>query len=166
MLIFWNVHKSRNDNTYKSKCKIDDNYDANYFWQKKHTTFYQYHVKGSLCNVFWHLWFNFFIMVYNHASTSTFQPSHLSIPPSRPVLLSPLPTPAVVWQNITDKSCFGYFKSEKYALLVTFRPLRSIRGGKLWTLKLTSVFHHLPCVSPKQLCALTHLVCTREAGTS
>ena len=33
-------------------------------------------------------------------------------------------------------------------------------------LKLTSVFHHLHWVGPKQLCALTHLGCTREAGIS
>ena len=33
-------------------------------------------------------------------------------------------------------------------------------------LKLASVFHHLPSVGPKQLCALAHLGCTREAGTS
>ena len=32
-------------------------------------------------------------------------------------------------------------------------------------LKLASVFHHLPSVGPKQLCALAHLGCTREAGT-
>ena len=29
-----------------------------------------------------------------------------------------------------------------------------------------SEFHHLPRVGPKQLCALAHLGCTREAGTS
>ena len=29
-----------------------------------------------------------------------------------------------------------------------------------------SEFHHLPRVSPKQLCALAHLGCTRAAGTS
>ena len=33
-------------------------------------------------------------------------------------------------------------------------------------LKLASVFHHLPSVGPKQLCALAHLGCTREASTS
>ena len=32
--------------------------------------------------------------------------------------------------------------------------------------KLISVFHHLPNVSPKQLCALAHLGCTHKAGTS
>ena len=43
-----------------------------------------------------------------------------------------------------------------------------IRQGeaKLRILELTSVFHHLPSVGPKQLCALAHLGCTREAGTS
>ena len=38
--------------------------------------------------------------------------------------------------------------------------------AKLRILKLASVFHHLPSVGPKQLCALAHLGCTREAGTS
>ena len=43
-----------------------------------------------------------------------------------------------------------------------------IRQGKaeLHILELTLVFHHLPSVSPKQLCALAHLGFTREAGTS
>ena len=38
--------------------------------------------------------------------------------------------------------------------------------AKLSILKIASVFHHLPSVGPKQLCALAHLGCTREAGTS
>ena len=33
-------------------------------------------------------------------------------------------------------------------------------------LKLASVFHHLPSVGPKQLCALAHLGCTHEADNS
>ena len=33
--------------------------------------------------------------------------------------------------------------------------------AKLRILKLASVFHHLPSVSPKQLCALAHIGCTR-----
>ena len=43
-----------------------------------------------------------------------------------------------------------------------------IRQGKaeLRILELSSVFHHLPSVGPKQLCALAHLRCTFEAGTS
>ena len=43
-----------------------------------------------------------------------------------------------------------------------------IRQGKaeLRILELTSVFHYLPSVGPKQLCALAHLGCTREANTS
>ena len=42
-----------------------------------------------------------------------------------------------------------------------------IRQGKakLQTSKLTSVFHHLPSVTPKQLCALAHLGCTCTGGT-
>ena len=31
--------------------------------------------------------------------------------------------------------------------------------------KLASLFHYLPCVGPKQLCALAHIGCTHEAGT-
>ena len=38
--------------------------------------------------------------------------------------------------------------------------------ANLRILKLASVFHHLPSFGPKQLCALAHLGCTREAGTS
>ena len=43
-----------------------------------------------------------------------------------------------------------------------------IRQGaaKLHILELTSVFHHLPCVSPQKLCALAHLGCIRKTGTS
>ena len=43
-----------------------------------------------------------------------------------------------------------------------------IRQGKadLHTLKLTTVFHHLPSVGPIQLCALAHLVFTRKVDTS
>ena len=44
----------------------------------------------------------------------------------------------------------------------------NIRQGKAKPrlLKLILVFHHLPSVGSKQLCALAHLGCTREAGTS
>ena len=38
--------------------------------------------------------------------------------------------------------------------------------AKLRILKLASVFDHLSSVGPKQLCALAHLGCTCEAGTS
>ena len=43
-----------------------------------------------------------------------------------------------------------------------------IRWGeaKLCLLELTSVFHHLPSVGPKQLYALAHLGCTYAAVTS
>ena len=43
-----------------------------------------------------------------------------------------------------------------------------IRQGKvdLRILELTLVFHHLPSVGPKQLCALAHLGSTRAVGTS
>ena len=41
-----------------------------------------------------------------------------------------------------------------------------MRGkAELRILKLASVFHHLPSVGPKQLCALAHLGCPREAIT-
>ena len=65
--------------------------------------------------------------------------------------------------------------SEKYAFWVTLRLLGKlsheqyiIRQGKaeLRILELTSVFHHLPSVDPKQMCALAHLGYTRKAGTS
>ena len=38
--------------------------------------------------------------------------------------------------------------------------------GELRILELTSIFHHLPSIGPKQLCALAHLGCTRKVGTS
>ena len=43
-----------------------------------------------------------------------------------------------------------------------------IRQGEaeLRILELMSVFHLLPSVGPKQLCALVHLGCTPEVGTS
>ena len=33
-------------------------------------------------------------------------------------------------------------------------------------IRFTPVLYYLPSVGPKQLCALAHLGCTREAGTS
>ena len=88
--------------------------------------------------------------------------------------------PAVVWQNVSNKSCLVCGKIEKYAFWVTLRPRPCspwgkeklsyvyyvIRQGeaKLHISKLTSVFHHHPNVSSKQLCALAHLGYTREAG--
>ena len=70
--------------------------------------------------------------------------------------------PAIVSQNVTDKSCLACVKSEKYVVWVTPRPLRSIKLGeaelcvlniregeaKLSILKLTSLFY-LP-----RLCAV------------
>ena len=90
------------------------------------------------------------------------------------------PIPAVVLQSVTNKSCLVCVKSKEYSFLVTTGPLGSMRWGeaelhhynirreeaKIRILKLASVFHHLPSVGPKQLCALAHLGCTREAGTS
>ena len=70
--------------------------------------------------------------------------------------------------------------SEKFAIWITLRTFGFMRQGKLnyedynlkqgkakiHSLELTSVFHPLPSVSPKQLCALAHLGCTCEVGTS
>ena len=82
-----------------------------------------------------------------------------------------LPIPTVVSQNVINKSCLACVMSEKYAFLVTLRPLGSKRRGKAkpHTLRKKAkllAFHHLPCIDAKQLCALAHLGCTREAGTS
>ena len=65
--------------------------------------------------------------------------------------------------------------SKKYTFLVTLRPLGVYEAKQSITIlgkaksrhvsKLTSVFHHLPSVGPKQLCALAYLGCTCEAGT-
>ena len=38
--------------------------------------------------------------------------------------------------------------------------------AKLWSFKLILVFHHLPSVGPKQLCALEHLGYARKVDTS
>ena len=38
--------------------------------------------------------------------------------------------PAVISQNVTNKSSLVCVKSEKYAFFVNLRPLRSMRGGK------------------------------------
>ena len=44
------------------------------------------------------------------------------------------------------------------------RVLGDARGMRI--LELISVFHHLPIVSAKPLCALAHLGCTRKVDTS
>ena len=91
-----------------------------------------------------------------------------------------LPIPAVDSQNVSNESCLACAQSEKYSFGFTLRPLGSwgkvklsyihhnIRQDetKLLISKLNSVFHHLSSVGPKLLCALAHLGCTREAGTS
>ena len=43
---------------------------------------------------------------------------------------SEFPIPAVVSKNGNDKSCLVCVKSEKYAFLVTLRPLWSMREGE------------------------------------
>ena len=78
----------------------------------------------------------------------------------------------VASQNVTNKSCLVCVKNEKYALCMNPPPqLDCCCQGKaevrVLNFKTTwSEFHHLPRVGPKQLCALAHLGCTREAGTS
>ena len=101
--------------------------------------------------------------------------------------------PAVVSQNVTNKSCLACVKSEKYASWVTNRPqwdcccrgeakVRIINFKTTWSefqmpsqtapaevrilnFKTTwSEFHHLPRFGPKQLWASAHLGCTREAS--
>ena len=57
---------------------------------------------------------------------------------------------------------FGSIR-EGEAELHTFSSKHSEANIRM--LKLTSVFHHLPRVGPKQLCALAHLKSTHEAGT-
>ena len=73
--------------------------------------------------------------------------------------------PASVSQNVIDKSCLVYVKSEKYIFWVNLRPLQGWDIAKLYILILSSVFQHLPSVGPKQLCALAHLGCTHKVGT-
>ena len=65
-----------------------------------------------------------------------------------------LPISAIVSQNVTNESCLTCVKRKKYVVWVT------LGEAKLRILKLTLVFHHLPRLGPKQLCALAHLRCT------
>ena len=71
-----------------------------------------------------------------------------------------------------NKSCLVCVMSEKYAFLITLRPQsdHSRRGEaevRILDFKTKwSEFHHLPRVSPKQLCAYAHLGCTRAVSTS
>ena len=51
-------------------------------------------------------------------------------------------------------------------LQVTWCHVLGQGEAELCISKLTSAFHHLPSVSPKQLCALAHLGCIRKTGTS
>ena len=65
--------------------------------------------------------------------------------------------PAVISQNITNKSCLVCVKSEKYSFQVNQRPLWSMQGeDELWVLKLNWVLFPSNCV----------LACTHEADTS
>ena len=104
----------------------------------------------------------------------------LSIRPSVPCVQKLTPVSAVRSQNVTNRSFLVSVKSEKYAFWVIHRPFGSMNQGKVKIhelrdsarqsraayIKLTSVFHHLPSVGPKQLCGLAHLRCTNDAGTS
>ena len=53
-----------------------------------------------------------------------------------------------------------------FAGMAELCTLRRQDESQLRILTLTSVCYCLPSVCPKQLCALAHLGCTREAGTS
>ena len=44
--------------------------------------------------------------------------------------------------------------------------LGKVKPSYVHILKLTSMFHHLPSIGPKQLCTLAHPGCTCKAGTS
>ena len=114
----------------------------------------------------------------------------LSIRPSVcPCVLKQHPISTVLSKNVIVKSCLVCIKNEKYVFWVTLRLIGSMRQGKakLHTLYLrwsfsraaytmilgknckllihTLEFHNLPRVSPKQLCVLAHLGCTRAVGT-
>ena len=77
--------------------------------------------------------------------------------------------PAVISQDVTDKSCLGCDKSEIYAFWVTLRPLglrfevKQRYLGYIWyqprhnRASYIKVFHHLPSVIPKQPFALSYL---------
>ena len=103
-----------------------------------------------------------------HVCLSISLPSSVRLPCVRNLT----PLPAVLSQNVTNKSFLVCVKSEKYAYWVTLRPQQDLcrRGEaevRILDFKTTwSEFHHLTRVGPKQLCALAHLGCTRAAGTS
>ena len=70
-------------------------------------------------------------------------------------------------QNVIDKNCLVYLKGKKYAFWVTLRHhevkwiwatyIMILSKARPCVSKLTSVFHHPPTVSPKQLCASAHV---------
>ena len=77
----------------------------------------------------------------------------------------------VLWYALRVKNMhFGspLDTSDPYSLVKLSHVHYIIRQGKaeLCILELTSVFHHLPIVSPKQLCESAHIRCTRKVVTS
>ena len=77
----------------------------------------------------------------------------------------------LVWNRVKDNmKIFVMLQSQHQATTMpklSYAQYIIIWGkAKLCILQLTLVFHHLPSVGPKQLCALAHLGCTHEASTS
>ena len=114
-------------------------------------------------------------------SKKLFQLKRLSVHPSmvpcvrgsvRPCVRKQVTIPAVIPQNVTNKSLLACLKSEKYASWDTLRPQwdpcrrGEAKVGILNFETTWSEFHHLPRVGPKQLCVSAHLGCTCAAGTS
>ena len=64
-------------------------------------------------------------------------------------------SPSVPWCSL-GKAMLSY--------IITL--LGKVKPSCVLILNITSVLHHLPSVSPKQLCALEHVGCTREADHS
>ena len=88
------------------------------------------------------------------------------------------PIPAVVSQNVTDKSCLVCFKNELCICILGHLESQGeakpsyvhyvIRQEEayLHISKLTSIFHQHPFAGPKQLFVLGYLGCTRKASIS
>ena len=91
------------------------------------------------------------------------------------------PIPAVVSQNVTNKSYFLCLESNKYICILGYlQTLWVYEARQSWAtyvhddsrqsiadvIKFTPAFHHFPSVGPSWVFALAHLGWTRKVGTS
>ena len=88
------------------------------------------------------------------ASKILFSETSLSVPMSVPVL-----SPSLQKSRWNRKFCYTKLSDILQGWQKNIQSNAAVLG---YTLE----FHHLPRVSPKQLCALAHLGCTYKVGTS